>query len=42
MRIIDQIPLTSVFKTDRKMLRALLAEDGAEGDTDADAAKAAT
>jgi hypothetical protein len=24
-----------VFKTDRKMLRALLAEDGAEGDTDA-------
>jgi long-chain acyl-CoA synthetase len=35
VRIIDQVPLTSVFKTDRKMLRALLAEDGAEGDTDA-------
>jgi long-chain acyl-CoA synthetase len=29
VRIIDQVPLTSVFKTDRKKLRALLAEDGA-------------
>jgi long-chain acyl-CoA synthetase len=30
VRIIDEVPLTSVFKTDRKKLRALLA-DGAAG-----------
>jgi len=28
VRIIEQVPLTSVFKTDRKKLRALLAKDG--------------
>ena len=38
VRIVDEVPFTSVFKTDRKMLRALLAEDGAEGDADADTA----
>ena len=41
VRIIEQVPLTSVFKTDRKKLRALLAEDGGGG-ADADGAKAAT
>ena len=38
VRIIDEVPLTSVFKTDRKKLRALLAQDSAE----ADAPRAAT
>src|SRR5690348_8551985 len=42
VRIIEQVPLTSVFKTDRKKLRALLTEDGAGGAGGDDAAKAAT
>ena len=42
VRIIEQVPLTSVFKTDRKKLRALLAEDGAGGAGGDGAAKAAT
>jgi len=42
VRIIDQVPLTSVFKTDRKKLRALLAEDGAGGTAGDGAATAAT
>ena len=43
VRIIDQVPLTSVFKTDRKKLRALLAEDGgATGDGAAEAATPAS
>ena len=42
VRIIDQVPLTSVFKTDRKKLRALLAEDGADGTAGDGAATAAT
>jgi acyl-coenzyme A synthetase/AMP-(fatty) acid ligase len=32
IRLVDAIPLTSVMKTDRKLLRAMLASDRAEGD----------
>jgi long-chain acyl-CoA synthetase len=31
IRLVDAIPQTSVMKTDRKLLRAMLASDGAEG-----------
>jgi long-chain acyl-CoA synthetase len=32
IRLVDSIPLTSVMKTDRKLLRAMLASDQADGD----------
>jgi len=38
VRLVDGIPLTSVMKTDRKLLRAMLASDRAEGTAPADAA----
>ncbi len=31
IRLVDAIPQTSVMKTDRKLLRAMLASDRAEG-----------
>jgi len=36
VRLVDGIPLTSVMKTDRKLLRAMLASDRAEGAAAAD------
>jgi long-chain acyl-CoA synthetase len=36
VRLVDGIPLTSVMKTDRKLLRAMLASDRAEGAAPAD------
>jgi long-chain acyl-CoA synthetase len=39
VRLVDSIPLTSVMKTDRKLLRAMLAaESGASGETDGEIA----
>jgi len=38
VRLVDGIPLTSVMKTDRKLLRAMLASDRAEGTAPANAA----